>query len=407
MRIHRTAIGLVAIALAFSFAVPRSAQANTVGKAASDFTLRTHDGKQLTLSKLEGKRGAVLVFFATWCPSCMAEVPAVRKFANAAKNKNVLVYGVNIQQSQRIVERFVKDHQVNYRILLDTDAAVAKSYGITGIPTVIGVDADGIVRYREHRIPRDAIAFIKTLTAPLAKKAATKQAPTGKKLEKGGDYVKDGVHFVSKETLKKWTDAKRPPLIIDVLSAQSYQKVRIKGAVNIPLQQLRKQAAKLDKKRKIVVYCAGYQCSASTQAAKMLGRLGFQNVYDYKGGIKEWQAARLPVEKPGAVKLISREDLLKLTRTHGDLVIVDVLAPASYKQAHIKGAINIPLGKLEKRAGELNKDSKIVVYCASFHCHASTAAAKKLMALGFKDVSDYKGGITEWQAAGLSVERGK
>ena len=235
------------------------------------------------------------------------------------------------------------------------------------------------------------------LTAPLAKNSKTK----------GGDYVKDGVRFISKETLRKWMAAKNKPLIIDIMSPKSHQKAHIKGAVNIPLSELRKRAAKLDKNRKIVVYCANYQCHASTQAAKLLGTLGFKDVSDYKGGIQEWQAWRaagFPAEKKEPVRFITRDDLLKLMQTHKDLLVIDVLPAGSYKQVHIKGAINIPLAEIEKRVGPWKKDTKIVVYCASYTCHASTAAAEQLMALGFKDVRDYKGGLREWKAAGLPVE---
>ena len=167
MRARNTiALAIVGALLA---AVP-SARANTVGKPASDFTLKTHDGKSLTLSKLKGKRGAVLVFFATWCPSCMAEVPQVKKLVEATRDKKVLVYGVNFRQSQRIVAKFVRDKAVNYRILLDSDGKVTKAYGVSGIPTVLGIDAAGIVRYRAHAIPKDHDAFTKLLTKPLEEK---------------------------------------------------------------------------------------------------------------------------------------------------------------------------------------------------------------------------------------------
>ena len=291
MSAQRIAAAFLAAAVLLNFTVAGAARANTVGKPASDFTLQTHDGKTLTLSRLKGKRGAVLVFFATWCPACMAEVPQVKQFVKTAEDKNVLVYGVNIRQSKRIVDRFVKEHEVNYRILLDTDAKVAKAYGIRGIPAIIGIDAKGIVKYREHGIPKDTEALIKTLTASLGKTAP----PQAKKPQVKRDYVKDGVRFISKETLSKWMADQDNLLIIDVLSAQSYNQAHIKGAVNIPLQQLEQRAATLDKNRKIVVYCANYQCHASTDAAELLGGLGFKDVSDYKGGIKEWKEAGLPL----------------------------------------------------------------------------------------------------------------
>jgi peroxiredoxin len=163
-----TALVMAGVLLAQLVAFP-AARANTVGKPASDFTLKTHDGKSLTLSRLKGKRGAVLVFFATWCPACMAEVPQVKKFVAASRGKKVLVYGVNFRQPQRIVLKFVRDKAVNYRILLDSDGKVAKTYGVRGIPTIIGIDADGVVRYRAHALPKDHDAFIKLLTKPVAR----------------------------------------------------------------------------------------------------------------------------------------------------------------------------------------------------------------------------------------------
>jgi len=159
--------GIMLLAVAAVLLIVPIAEANTVGKAASNFTLKTHDGKSLTLSNLKGKRGAVLVFFATWCPPCMAEVPEVKQLAAASRKKGVLVFGVNIRQNKRIIERFVKDKAINYRILLDSDAKVARAYGVRGIPTLIGIDTDGIVQYRAHSVPRDHEAFFKLLTKPL------------------------------------------------------------------------------------------------------------------------------------------------------------------------------------------------------------------------------------------------
>ena len=91
----------------------------------------------------------------------------MKGLAAASREKGVLVYGVNIRQNKRIIERFVKDKSINYRILLDSDGKVAGTYGVRGIPTIIGIDTDGIVRYRGHSVPEDYEAFIKLLTRPL------------------------------------------------------------------------------------------------------------------------------------------------------------------------------------------------------------------------------------------------
>ena len=77
-----------------------------------------------------------------------------------------------VGQSDRIVAKFVRDKKVNYRILLDADGKTAKAYDVSGIPLILGIDGAGVVRYRDHVIPKDGDAFIKLLTAPLDEKAA-------------------------------------------------------------------------------------------------------------------------------------------------------------------------------------------------------------------------------------------
>ena len=146
------------------------------GPMAPDFTLTADNGQNVTLSRFRGKSGIVLVFFATWCPSCIEEVPQIKQFASRGAGENVEVFGINVQQSKRIVDRFIRAHEVNYRILLDTEARVARAYGATGMPTVIGIDAAGVIRHFGHSLPPDTKTFIATLTAPMiAGKSAEKK----------------------------------------------------------------------------------------------------------------------------------------------------------------------------------------------------------------------------------------
>jgi len=383
---------LVIAALAVQALWVAPADANTVGQPAPDFTLQTHDGKSLTLSSLEGKRGVVLVFFATWCPACMAEVPQVKRFVEESRERNVLVYGVNIEQSQRIVDKFVQDHAINYRVLLDADGAVAKTYAVTGIPTIVGIDADGIVRFRDHALPKDKDAFVAELTKPL-----------GKAVPAAGEAAAE-VQLVDRATLQGWRTTQKNLVIVDVLPPEAYHRAHIEGAINIPLAQLESLQKKLPKDARIVTYCASFQCRASTQAAKQLQKLGYADVHDYKGGIADWLEGNLPAVKGKPIRFVDKATLQTWMRERPELVIVDVLSPAQYAKVHIRGAINIPLADLEKRAGELGKDARIVTYCANYPCHASSMAAETLTALGFQDVYDYKGGIHEWEEAKLPVD---
>lgn len=109
-----------------------------------------------------------------------------------------------------------------------------------------------------------------------------------------------------------------------------------------------------------------------------------------------------------SVKFITLDEFKKLIEANDGLVIVDVLGPESYKNSHVKGAINIPLAELgEQKNLEMLKAYKtIVVYCAHSKCHASVKAAELLMRSGFANVLDFKGGIKEWSESGMPVESG-
>ena len=103
-------------------------------------------------------------------------------------------------------------------------------------------------------------------------------------------------------------------------------------------------------------------------------------------------------------RLISYEQFMRLRDSGEPYVLVDVLFPESYNKGHIENAISFPLGDINKENAErlISKDSKVVVYCANFMCHASTAAAQELSKLGY-NVVDYKGGLKEWQEKGNNL----
>ncbi len=69
---------------------------------------------------------------------------------------------------------------------------------------------------------------------------------------------------------------------------------KIPGSVLIPLNQLPNKIDKLDKNKKILVYCRSGTRSVS--ASRLLSSLGFK-VYNIKGGINNWKSENLPVEK--------------------------------------------------------------------------------------------------------------
>ena len=106
------------------------------------------------------------------------------------------------------------------------------------------------------------------------------------------------------------------------------------------------------------------------------------------------------------VKQISYEELMKIKKSGEDHVLMDVLTAESYDNGHIPGSVSSPVDEInkEKMQNLLSPVSRVIVYCASFECQASTDAARKLGNLGYK-VLDYKGGLTEWRQKGNKLVR--
>jgi rhodanese-related sulfurtransferase/rubrerythrin len=96
------------------------------------------------------------------------------------------------------------------------------------------------------------------------------------------------------------------------------------------------------------------------------------------------------------VKRIRPEELKEILERDktGQFVLVDVRQPEEYRAGHIPGARLVPLGELEARHGELEKNKKIVIYCRSGH--RSMGAIILLCGLGFKDIYTMDGGILDW-----------
>ena len=86
-------------------------------------------------------------------------------------------------------------------------------------------------------------------------------------------------------------------VVVDLRPAADFAKGHILGSRSIPLADLEKRAAEIDKHKAkpVIVYCnAGNSAGASVA---LLRRNGFANVVNLAGGYAAWQQAGLPVEK--------------------------------------------------------------------------------------------------------------
>ena len=95
---------------------------------------------------------------------------------------------------------------------------------------------------------------------------------------------------------------------------------------------------------------------------------------------------------------VSREEAQKLVEDGAQLV--DVRAEHEWEMGRIEGATHLPLAELAERAGEIDKDRPVVLYCRGGN--RSTMAAEALAAEGF-DAVKLSEGIVGWSEAGLPL----
>jgi thiol-disulfide isomerase/thioredoxin len=117
------------------------------GFLAPDFTLDTLDGKKVTLSELRGKI-VIINLWATWCPPCRAEMPALENAYEQYKDSEVIILGLNVtnQDSEKDIPPFLKEFGLTFPILLDRDGSVSTLYQLKALPTTYFVNREGIIR---------------------------------------------------------------------------------------------------------------------------------------------------------------------------------------------------------------------------------------------------------------------
>ncbi len=120
--------------------------APAVGHPAPDFTLPTLDGPEVRLADLRGKP-IILNFWATWCPPCRKEMPALEIIWQQHNRGDVVVLGVDQGESVGTVSEYVRQNVgVTFPLPLDRSQAVGDLYLVRSLPTTFFIDAQGIIR---------------------------------------------------------------------------------------------------------------------------------------------------------------------------------------------------------------------------------------------------------------------
>lgn len=135
------------------------------------------------------------------------------------------------------------------------------------------------------------------------------------------------------------------------------------------------------------------------EVLKLFIRTGYAEFAGYLvGGMKAWDNAGLPLEQVRQMTVHEVED------AGPDLQVVDVRAPAEWKQGHVPGAQHLFLPDLRKEAANLDKTRPVAVYCDSGY--RASIGTSILRQEGFVDVRNVPGSWQAWKKAGYPIEGG-
>ena len=113
--------------------------------SAPDLELRTLEGEP---ASLKAHRGSVVLvnLWATWCPPCRREMPALQAFYEEYKGGGFVLIAINQEESRDIVEEFVDEFGLAFPVWLDEDYLAQRQFGTASLPSSYVIDRTGRVR---------------------------------------------------------------------------------------------------------------------------------------------------------------------------------------------------------------------------------------------------------------------
>jgi len=115
-----------------------------VGDTAPDFSITTSNN--LTVSRANfGGRVLILNFWATWCPPCVEEMPALERLSRQLRDSGVVVFGISVDKNEQKYRNFVRRFNLTFPTAHDPAGRVSGLYGTYKYPETYVINSKGKV----------------------------------------------------------------------------------------------------------------------------------------------------------------------------------------------------------------------------------------------------------------------
>ncbi len=182
-------------------------------------------------------------------------------------------------------------------------------------------------------------------------------------------------------------------ILVDARPYKDYRRKTIPFSKNLPIVNFKKHFNKfknISRDKEIIVFCNGFTSIKSAKVAILLTREGFNNVKLYPGGMLEW--------KKTYYTQVGYSVIRKAVRNNSAFLI-DIRPYKEYVISTILGSVSIPYEKLSSFQNKFpaDKNIHIIVFSNNGKSLKSHYIARKLLSLGYKNVSVYLGGFSQWE----------
>lgn len=116
------------------------------GNLARNFAASDYDDLRLTLSELRG-RPVVINFWATWCTSCLAEMPVLEQQRLAHEDEDLSIVAVNVGEGAGDAREFIESLELfEFVVAMDPDLTISDAYSVRGLPHSLFIDREGVIQ---------------------------------------------------------------------------------------------------------------------------------------------------------------------------------------------------------------------------------------------------------------------
>jgi len=159
---------LFLLILPYLIACPLAAEGPQPAADTVCFSLKSIDGENISLKDFRDKKVVHLLFWATWCPHCLMEMPKIKELHQSISSKSyeILAIDVGLNDTLPRIKKIQNQYHIPCKILLDENGEVTRKYGIIGVPYHIIIGKDGTILDRFNELPEDHVKRIKKLIPP-------------------------------------------------------------------------------------------------------------------------------------------------------------------------------------------------------------------------------------------------